>query len=66
MMFCIFMTHTSLFQKEGLGTICALLSSSSHAILASLAGSDELIESLLMDLYPSYSRGIVFLIVILK
>ncbi|KAF8672677.1 hypothetical protein HU200_049372 [Digitaria exilis] len=47
-------------EKEGLGTICALLSSSSHAILASLAGSDELIESLLMDLYPSYSRDSLF------
>jgi len=43
-------------EKEDLGTICALLSSSSHGVLASLAGSDELVESLLMDLYSSYSH----------
>ena len=58
--FAFFLTHTSLLQKEDLGTICALLSSSSHGVLASLAGSDELVESLLMDLYSSYSRGILF------
>ncbi|CAL4925261.1 unnamed protein product [Urochloa decumbens] len=43
-------------EKEGLDTICALLSSSSHGVLASLTGSDELVESLLMDLYSPYSR----------
>ncbi|RCV42665.1 hypothetical protein SETIT_9G233700v2 [Setaria italica] len=43
-------------EKEDLDTICALLSSSSHGVLASLAGSDELVESLLMDLYSSYSH----------
>ncbi|KAG2548684.1 hypothetical protein PVAP13_9KG211085 [Panicum virgatum] len=53
----LFQQTKNYIEKEDLGTICALLSSSSHGVLASLAGSDELVESLLMDLYSSYSRG---------
>ncbi|PVH31778.1 hypothetical protein PAHAL_9G230700 [Panicum hallii] len=52
----LFQQTKNYIEKEDLGTTCALLSSSSHGVLASLAGSDELVESLLMDLYSSYSR----------
>ncbi|XP_062201313.1 midasin-like isoform X2 [Phragmites australis] len=43
-------------EKEDLDAIGALLSSSSHGVLASLSGSNKLIEFLLMDLYSAYSR----------
>lgn len=48
----------SSLQKEDLESVCALVSSSSHGVLASLSGSDKLVEFLLMDLYSPYSRGI--------
>lgn len=61
LMLCIFLNHSSPLQKEDLDTVCALLSSSSCRVLTSLSESDKLVESLLMDLYSSYSRGIPFL-----
>ncbi|KAJ1295332.1 hypothetical protein BS78_01G216000 [Paspalum vaginatum] len=51
----LFQQSRRFIEKEDLDTICALLSSSSHGVLASLSESNKLIESLLMDLYPSYS-----------
>ncbi|KAL6643149.1 hypothetical protein ACP70R_021330 [Stipagrostis hirtigluma subsp. patula] len=47
-------------EKEDIDTICAVLSSSSHDALASLSGSDKLIEFLLMDLSSSYSHDSMF------
>ncbi|GJN20772.1 hypothetical protein PR202_gb08190 [Eleusine coracana subsp. coracana] len=43
-------------EKEDLNSVCALVSSSSHEVLASLSGSDKLIEFLLVDLYSPNSR----------
>uniref|UniRef100_A0A452YC35 Midasin n=1 Tax=Aegilops tauschii subsp. strangulata TaxID=200361 RepID=A0A452YC35_AEGTS len=43
-------------EDKCLHTACALLSSSSHAVLASFSGSNKLIGSLLLELYSSYSR----------
>ncbi|TVU30479.1 hypothetical protein EJB05_22106, partial [Eragrostis curvula] len=43
-------------EKEDLDTVSALLSSSSHGVLASLSGPEKLVEFLLMDLYSPYSR----------
>ncbi|KAM3408334.1 hypothetical protein ACQJBY_001473 [Aegilops geniculata] len=42
-------------EDECLLTACALLSSSSHGVLASFSGSNKLIGSLLLELYSSYS-----------
>uniref|UniRef100_A0A0E0ISW3 Midasin n=1 Tax=Oryza nivara TaxID=4536 RepID=A0A0E0ISW3_ORYNI len=44
-------------KKEDLDTACALLSRSSHGVLASLAGSHELIGSLLLELHSPFSQG---------
>ncbi|KAF0928097.1 hypothetical protein E2562_037875 [Oryza meyeriana var. granulata] len=44
-------------KKEDLDTACALLSCSSHGVLASLSGSDELIGSLLLELHSPFSQG---------
>ncbi|KAI5016290.1 hypothetical protein ZWY2020_006141 [Hordeum vulgare] len=43
-------------EDECLRAACALLSSSSHGVLASFSGSNKLIGSLLLELYSSYSR----------
>ncbi len=51
-----------LLQKEDLDTACALLSRSSHGVLASLAGSHELIGSLLLELHSPFSQGVFFFI----
>lgn len=56
-----FLTCLALSQDECLRTACALLSSSSHGVLASFSGSNKLIGSLLLELYSSYSRGMFFL-----
>ncbi|KQJ96949.1 midasin [Brachypodium distachyon] len=47
----LFQQSEHYLEKEGLHTACALLSSSSHGVLASLSGSDKLIGSLLLELY---------------
>uniref|UniRef100_A0A0E0QZY4 Midasin n=1 Tax=Oryza rufipogon TaxID=4529 RepID=A0A0E0QZY4_ORYRU len=44
-------------KKEDLDTACVLLSRSSHGVLASLAGSHELIGSLLLELHSPFSQG---------
>uniref|UniRef100_A0A0E0BB97 Midasin n=1 Tax=Oryza glumipatula TaxID=40148 RepID=A0A0E0BB97_9ORYZ len=44
-------------KKEDLDTACALLSRSSHGVLASLAGLHELIGSLLLELHSPFSQG---------
>uniref|UniRef100_J3N351 Midasin n=1 Tax=Oryza brachyantha TaxID=4533 RepID=J3N351_ORYBR len=44
-------------KKEDLDTACALLSCSSHGVLASLSGSHELIGSLLLELHSPSSQG---------
>jgi midasin len=49
-------------KKEDLDTACALLSRSSHGVLASLAGSHELIGSLLLELHSPFSQGVFFFI----
>ncbi|KAG8091817.1 hypothetical protein GUJ93_ZPchr0012g21118 [Zizania palustris] len=41
--------------KKDLDTACALLSSSSHGVLASLSGANNLIGSLLLELYSPFS-----------
>uniref|UniRef100_A0ACD5WZY3 Uncharacterized protein n=1 Tax=Avena sativa TaxID=4498 RepID=A0ACD5WZY3_AVESA len=43
-------------EEEGLHTACALLSSSSHGVLASLSGPDKLVGSLLLELYSLHSN----------
>jgi hypothetical protein len=55
-----FLDLPSTLQKEDLDSVCSLLSSSSHGVLASLSGPDKLVDFLLMDLYSPYSRGISF------
>lgn len=52
----LFQQSEQCLKKEDLDTACALLSSSSHGVLASLSGSDKLTGSLLLELYSSYSR----------
>uniref|UniRef100_A0A0D9XKA7 Midasin n=1 Tax=Leersia perrieri TaxID=77586 RepID=A0A0D9XKA7_9ORYZ len=44
-------------KKEDLDTACALLSCSSHGVLASLSGSHELVRSLLLELHSPVSQG---------
>ncbi|CAM0956904.1 unnamed protein product [Alopecurus aequalis] len=51
----LFQKSAHCLEKEGLHTACALLSSSSHRVLASLSGPDKLVGSLLLELYSLHS-----------
>ncbi|XP_071685110.1 midasin isoform X2 [Lolium perenne] len=54
--YILFEKSAHCLEEQGLQTACALLSSSSHGVLASLSGPDKLVGSILLELYSLHSH----------